>query len=421
MNSYLTIYNLIKTIKILTVSLLVLITIILLTITIHAQALTSTNYKIVDPAVDSGGGVSTSTNYNLLSGIDPTSDAKLTSTNYALKSGFPNGIYANVPLIRCIETTTTSGTTTCLNFPNAGGAQGECGTPGCYDRAKIEIDHQNNPIDTLYLVALLDNSTSTQYYLQSDHTISTTYDINDYMTICSIEGKDTRSGSGCASGVDPNWNLAFQSTNIYGLKPRTTYTVKVRALHGDFTESEYSPTTNVTTELPVLSFDIDIGTTSAANTNAPHSIALGTLISGTITTGTDLIWLDLNTNIIPGMTTYVKDLNNGLLKSITIPSESEDLATDPNANGGYGLKTSSFTQTSLGPLVASSTYDTGGAQIVGAVSTSNSAIFSTNTTGSNKGQITGGRAGISVKTRPSAAAHAGTYTDTLTFTMIANF
>jgi len=385
----------------------------------QSQELTSSNYKILDPTVDAGGGVSTSTNYDLIFSVEPTADARLTSSSYAIGSGFPNGKLANVPKIRCAESTTTSGTTTCINFPNANGAQGECGTPGCYDRIKVEIDHQNNPIDTLYLVSLVLSGTT--YYVQSDHTLSATFDINDFMTICGLEGKDTRTGSDCENSAGGQWNADYQSYNVYGLRPGATYTVSAAALSGDFTGTQFGPTTNVTLEYPRITFDIDIAGTGgvATETAAPYSIALGTLTTSP-STATNRIWLDLNTNVIEGMATYVKDVNDGLLSGANlIPSSFEDLAVD--TDGGYGLKVETSTQSALGPIVRSSNYDTFGGNEVGGLSTVYSSIFSSYTSSPNTGQVSGGRTSTMVKAKIITSTPAGLYTDTIIFLMITNF
>lgn len=390
---------------------------------VSAQELDSPNYTIVDPTFDGGGGISNSGNYSLLSSIDPNADSRLSSGSYAIGSGFGNGIFANIPKVRCAESDTIAGTTTCVNFPKGAGAQGECGTPGCYDRIKIEIDHQNNPVDTLYLIGILDTNTATQYYLQNDHTISTTYDINDYMTICALEGKDTRSGSGCASSSDPGWDVDLQSTNVFNLAEAHTYTIKVRALQGDFTESNWSPTVNVTTKTSSISFDVDIadGTGASAENPAPYAVSLGSLTPNVVKTATNRVWLDLNTNIVAGMSVYVKDINGGLKSGAnTIASQTENLAVDSNNNGGYGVKTASFTQASLGPILADSTFNTTPEHAVGAVSTTQDLIFSTNTTGNNVGQVTNGRASVFIKALAKDATPTGSYTDTITFIMIGN-
>lgn len=384
--------------------------------TVVAQELTSDNYKIVDPTVDSGGGVSESTSYSFLSSIgNPTADARLTSGSYAVGSGFPNGIQANVPVVRCAETDTTDVDTDCVDFPNAFGAQGECGTPGCYDRAKIEIDGQGNPADTLYLVQLVNNTTSQTYYVNSSHMLTQSPTFSDYMTICAFQGKDTNDG-GCVE------DATYQSTNVFGLQSGANYTVAVRALHGDFTESQFGPGVSFTTEEPSVNLDIDIGTTSAASTSEPYSVDLGSLAPGTPKIATNRIWLDLNTNAASGLTAYVSSANQGLDSGAAIiPSQAEDLDVDGGDDGGYGLKVQSTTETRLGPLLADTNYDTTNVHEVGDLTTVAQEIFSTEDSGGNRGPVVGGRAGIQVLALSQLTTATGAYSDTLTFSVIGAF
>ena len=391
---------------------------------ISSQAhLESDNYKILDSTIDSGGGTSESDNYGLLSSVgNPTADARLESGSYALGSGFPNGIQANVPLIRCADTTTTNTNTDCNSFPNNDGAQGECGTPGCYDKAKVEIDPQNNPIDTLYLISVTNNTSGIEYFIQADHTLGTNYTISDYMTICEFEGVDPNDPD-CDDSSDTNWDEDLQSANIYLLEGSTTYTIRVKALSGDFTETEYSPVDSFTTVEPTMILDIDIGNDSSASSVAPHIIDLGSLEPGNVKTADDLIWLDLGTNANNGINTYVEDLYEGLQKiggTELIPSQSEDLELD-GGDGGFGLKINSTTQSALGPLQRGATYNTSGMHEVGGLSTTPVLIFQTTEGGSNRGPIAGGRAGILVKALATPSIVAGLYEDTITFTVIGNF
>jgi len=391
---------------------------------ILAQNLDSTNYRIEDPTVDSGGGPTDSSNYSLLQSLgNPNADARLTSGSYELKSGFPNGILASVPKVTCFETDTTSGTTDCLYFPNSNGAQGECGSPGCYNRAKLELDDQNNPKDTLFLVKIVNNGTSITYYLQSDHTLGLSYDINDFLTQCELEGRDP-DDTGCDDSGDPNWDADLQSMNVLSLEPSTSYTASIAALNGDFTGTRFGPSASATTTATAMSFDIDISATDS-ETAANYILDIGEITYTSVATATDIIWLDLASNNFYGANVYVRDSNTGLdstLTGETIPSESEDLATDPNSNGGYGLKVSSFTQTSLGPIQASATYNTGGAEQVGGLVTTDTLIFFTNTSGSNVGPVQGGRMSILVKARSIELDIASPdLADNITFIAVGNF
>lgn len=393
-----------------------------LAITTLGQELTSPNYKILDPTVDSGGGAGDSTNYSILfSTGNPTADARLTSGSYAVGSGFPNGIQANVPLIKCAETDTLTGNTDCLNFPNGNGAQGECGTPGCYDRFKLEIDYQDNPVDALFLVSITEVSSGIEYFLQSDNTIDTTYDINDYQTICQLEGADSRSGSGCQNSGDPEWDETLQSSNVYGLGGNVTYSVKTRALNGDFTESQWGPSVQVTTLEPTLALDIDIGPTTAADTLSPHNINFEKIQPATVETADDKIWIDQNTNLVNGFSLYIKDLNSGLDNgnSDLIPSETEDISVDPNGNGGFGVQEFSIAEDNFGPLKVDAAFDLSGDSVRG-LSPTEQLLFFTQNSGSDKGIITNGRGSLTLKLLAPINIESGSYTDTLTFTMVAN-
>lgn len=386
---------------------------------ISAQPLESTNFEIVDSEVGSIGEISDSVSYSLMATFDPIADPWFEGTSYALKSGFPNGILANVPKISCFETTTNAGTTVCNYLPHSRGMVGECGVVGCYDRAKIEIDDQDNPVDTLYLVAVSSDDFVTTYYLQSDHSIDTSYDINDFMTQCGLEGRDD-DNTDCNDPTDGGWDEDLQSANISGLNQNTAYKVKVSALHGDFTGSAYSQTSTATTAVPSLEMDVDIAATNTESA-APYEINMGEMNVGTVNTATSYIWIDLATNWASGVTAYASDSNDGLRSSSTgglIPSETEDLLADTNGTGGYGLRVESVSSVVLGPLLRNAIYYNAGlSHKVGAVDSTPPAtrLIYTESAGSNIGPLYQGRAKLSVKTRPIAVdPSASDYTDDIT-------
>lgn len=394
-------------------SLIVVFSISIITAVV-AQELDSTTYRIKDPTIDSGGEVVESTSYKQILSIgDPTAYDKLESTSYRLRSGFPEGSQANVPAVVCFETDTTSGTTSCVK---ATGMQEVCGTPGCYDRAKIEIDDQGNPYDTLYLVKVVDDANSTTYYLQSDHTLSTTYDINDFLDQCDLEGYDADEPT-CDTG-EGREDTSLQKYNVYSLRPGSSYTVSVSALHGDLTQTGFSATANATTENIQVTFDLDISATDS-ETSGPYSVDLGKLSASSTTTATESIWIDIGSNNFNGVNVYAEDLYDGLDNSgATIDSETEDIDGGGGSNGGFGLKTISVSETSLGPLLNTSTiYNTAGSNEVGRLqSSATNLILFTNTSGANLGQIEGGRSENEVKARSGSASISGDYSDTVTFT-----
>jgi hypothetical protein len=398
--------------------------------------LESSNFAIVDANFDSTGGTSESANYAIVGSINPLADARMTSGSYALGSGFPNGIQANVPLVRCFETSTddvgggapnTACTDPALTASTGGsdlivgnGMYGVCGTPGCYNRAKVEIDRQNNPIDTLYLVALSpDNfaNPALTVYLQSDTSVTSTLTYSNYLSICQLQGYDAND-TACDDNTDGNWNASKQQFNITGLGSGKTWYVKVRALSGDFTETQYSPATSATLVYPALTIDLDVSTTNT-ETAAPYSIALGTL-TNTVTTAAQFIWVDLNTNSYNGAGVFVADQNNGLFSGAnTIPSETEDLSVS-DGDGGYGIQATSATQTSLGPLQINTAFSLSANNVRG-LSTTAQQLFFTDTLSSNRGPLAGGRGQVTIKARGDNLIAADDYADQISFTAVATW
>jgi len=409
--------------------LILMLSVSLLSFKVQAENLQSDTFEIQDATLNNSGQGTASSNFSLLSSIgNPANDSRLVSGNYAIQSGFPNGIMANIPLISCFETTTDNTNSTCANLPNNWGAMGECGYGGCYDRAKIELDNQQNPFDTLYLIKIVDTDNNITYFLQSDHTLGLSYDSSSFMSKCALEGRDADNPD-CAQPGDPDWNLDLQSYDVLGLNSNTHYEAYVAALNGDYSGTGYSPAASAQTGTPSLNFKLNIGAESdpGANNSAPYNISLGNITYTFPVTADNLIWINLGINTPGGLNIFVHDLNNGLHSTVTdytIPSETEDLTADPGNNGGFGLKTFNFipSQLFLGPLKRDSAYDTSSTNSVGAVSTTNSLLFSTDSTGGTKGQLLEGKGAVYLKARSTAVSPATSdYHDILTFIIVGNF
>lgn len=114
-----------------------------LPLTVLAEELDSTNFKIVGATTQGGGIVeSTSGNYSTLLGVGSiSSDPRIYSTSYKLGTSPETPFLPAVPTISCFETT-TDGYSACSTGPtelSTGGMTALCGPGGCYDRARFEI------------------------------------------------------------------------------------------------------------------------------------------------------------------------------------------------------------------------------------------------------------------------------------------
>jgi hypothetical protein len=278
-----------------------------------------------------------------------------------------------------------------------------CGDGGCFDRARFEIDNENNPSDTLYSMQITtDPAWSTWNFIDGTTYLietSASHDINDYLTESSWEGTAT-------------------NINILGLTRGTTYYIRGTALHGDFTESDPGPDANTATGQPEVLFDIDIDDTggSGSETAPPYSIDLGSMTVGAVTTATNLIWFDLGSNAPGGTVVLVEDDYIGLysaLGSYTLSSATADLDV---ASDGYGLQEYSATETYLGPLDVEADFGSGGNN-VGGISTTAKKIYNTTLS-----PIYVGRAGIYVKAKPSLSAPPESdYEDDITFVAVGTY
>ncbi|MCA9385644.1 fibronectin type III domain-containing protein [Candidatus Dojkabacteria bacterium] len=396
--------HILKTNKLILLILLIIVTI--LSQTIYAEETNSTNYSIEGASFGGGGGQTDTTNggneYSIFGLIGELSDDRIESTNYRVLPGSPNVLVANVPEIECFETT-SSGTTSCSDTDiTPDGMVMLCGTSGCYDRARIEIDPQDNTTDTLYSIQIKESGSSTWRYVDGTTFIiedEATHDINDYLT-------------------ETTWEGTTSSFNILGLKPGTSYDAQITALHGDFTESMPSPVSTTTTGLPSLFFDIDIDTASGttSETSAPYAIQLGVLNPVSVSTSNNLIWFDLGTNAISGISMFVEDDYSGLQSPTslyTIPSLDSDLSSSLE---GFGLVGNTTSETYIGPLTVESAFGNGG-DIVGGISTTPVAIYN-----SNGGPLHNGRGSLFVKAKTSTSTPSGDdYQDEITFTITGTF
>ena len=369
---------------------------------VYSEDLDSTTYKIKDFSFGVAGGEDqSSTNYRTMLSIgDPANDERLSSASYAIGYGTLYNWMANVPLIACFETI-TDGSTSCADADvNPDGMVMLCGDGGCYDRARFELDPQDNPTDALYSIQITtDSGWTTWDYVDGGtflvETIST-HDINDYLT-------------------ENAWEGTASNFNILGLLPGETYYIRATALNSDFTESGAGPDVSTTLAYTQITFDLDIDGTSgfSSETASPYNIDFGSLDVNSATTAEDLVWIDINTNASSGLTVSIEDEYSGLFTSgYTIPSANADL---DSVGEGYGLVEFSSAQNYLGPLAVTTDFGNGG-NIVGGISSTPKDVYTT-----SGNPIDAGRASLYIKAKVGVSTDTGNYTDTITFRAIGSF
>jgi hypothetical protein len=330
----------------------------------------SPNYALQELDFGAGGGTGQTSNYRF-EGVMGEHGTPLSGTAYNGGLGFGFTQMANVP------------NAPQLTNPN-----------NYYNKLHLVIDPSGNPNDTLFALAISSDNFATTQYIKPDRAVASTLSFTDYQTYAAWGG---------GAGFD-----------ILGLQASTAYQVKVKAFHGDFTESGFGPSATATTANATLSFDIDVAATDTS-TAPPYLLHLGTLLAGTVTTSPNKIWVSLDTNAEAGATIFIASQNGGL-SSQRAAYDIDSASGDLNSLGeGYGLQATSAQQQSGGPLIAVAPYNAS-TNTVGALTTTYQKLLST------ASPITNGRGSAVLKARPATSAPAQTdYTDIITLIGAANF
>ncbi len=326
----------------------------------------SSNYKMKDYDFG-GGGVGGSSNY-VMEAVLGEQGGNQTSTSYSVNSGLSYAQTSNVP-----------GAPTWVN------------SSSWYNKLHITINQSNNPTDVVYAIAISDDNWATTNYVQNDNTVGAALGPEDYQTYA-------------------NWGSGT-GEDVIGLSQNTTYKVKVKAKQGLYSESAYGPVASVATSPLSLTFDIDVSATDS-ETGAPYQIDLGTLGVGSVTTASNKIWVDIDTNAANGAFVFVGGTSNAGLRSsrnsYTIGSSSVDLS---GASEGYGIRSASTTN-----VTATSPYN-GAGQNVGVVDSTLRELVN-----SSNAPVVAGRASFEVKVKTSSTTpSASDYTDTLTIIASGSF
>lgn len=250
------------------------------------------------------------------------------------------------------------------------------------------------PSDTEFAIAISPDSFTTTYYVKSDGTLTDTLTNAEWQTYTAWGGES--------------------GTSITGLDPNTTYTARVKARHGIFTESPWGPTDSATTNSLSVSFDIDVDATNT-ETSPPYELSLDELSAGSVITSSESVWIDITTNAQSGATVYLQGAAGGLQSSVTghtISSISDDLASQSE---GVGIQAVSVSQSSGGPLTAVSPYNGAGSN-VGIIPQQLESLFS------SSAAITNGRGSFAIKAKASTLTPAATdYSEILTIVAVPSF
>lgn len=324
-----------------------------------AAEVRSSNYIFKDYNFGASNGVSNSNNYSLMQAAGEGAVGKVESPNYKLGEGLAFTAGANVPQAP-----------TLTNPDNY------------YNKLSLLINTGGNPSDTVYAIAVSpDGFTDVTRYIQLDHTL----------------------------GASPVWQTVSAwgagGFTIIGLEPGITYSAKVSAIQGEFTQSPYGPAASAATANPTLSFSF-----------SPNSVDIGQLTPSTVVTAATAVTVSVDTNSTGGGTVYIYDSNGGLKSpamNYTISAVSADLGVVAE---GYGIRGTSVSQTAGGPMEILTPYNGAGTN-VGTVSQTNQPLFDT-----NGSPVTAGQGVFEIKAKASAVTREGTdYADTITLIATAVF
>jgi len=269
-----------------------------------------------------------------------------------------------------------------------------------------DTDNNINPPDTLYSVQIsTDNFVSDIQYIDGSTFRPESYanhNINDYRT-------------------EAVWEA--ETFNIQGLDSNKQYYIRITALHGDFTQSDYSSIATATTAAGSISFDIDIAISSGIDTESapPYSVSFSSgtaLIAGAAaTTASTLAWLDIDSSSTGGVSVIVFGKYGGLYSATTtqtITSSTEDL--DVTGAEGFGLQSYYIDYDDSSPfygdLTATTDYS-GSINSVGGASTTANKIYS------GDGPIVAGRTGAYLKARAGTGiTPASDYSEEIYFVLV---
>ena len=248
----------------------------------------SSNFGIQSYSFGAGGVTdATSTNFKLNGVAGEVESGRQSSTNFKAGGGLAHLMKSNVPGAPTFTNPATN-----------------------YDRLHVVLNTSNNPTDTTYALQISTDSTfaTNVYYVKSDNTIGSTLATTDFKTY---------SGWGGATG-----------TYITGLRQGTTYYLRVKARQGNYTESEFGPSSSVATSVATLTFSLDNSSITFNNLNSGNSYTDAT--KSTVMTTT--------TNAYNGYVVYLSEdqaLTAGSFNIANYASPNSDPTTWSGTGFGY--------------------------------------------------------------------------------------
>ncbi len=328
-------------------------------VTLFAAFSASSTYELNSYSIGPGGtNNAASSTYRTQSNVGEISGTS-SSTTYTNKAGAVQAEQINVP-----EAPTLSN-----------------GSGTYYNELQFIINFTNEASNATYAVAVSDNNFTTTNYVQATGLLGSTPVYQSYVAW------------GGASG-----------SYITGLANSTTYEVKVAAMNGLFTNTEFGPSATATTTAPSISFSI-----------SPASLSLGNLTAGSVIVSSSDITANLTTNAESGANVFVIGQYGGL-KSLSSGYQINGVTGNLTAlTEGFGLQGASTTVSSGGPLSFVSPYN-GTANNVGGVFTTYNQIMTT------PGEVQSGIGSINVQAKSANTDPAGSdYQEQLTFSASASF
>ncbi len=332
------------------------------------------------------GAFSSSTNYNLNSySIGPAGTSNSSSTTYhaQVNGGGVSGTESSPN-----NTAGTGGVQTeQLAIPQAPTVSN--GSNTYYDQLLVTLnDYENVPNTSTY-------PSDVQFAVEVS-TSSTFASGNLYLQTGGILGASPVYQSYTAWG-------GTSGTPIVGLASSTTYYVRVAAMQGLFTNTEFGAAASAATVSPSITYSV-----------SPNSLSLGNLLPGAIVTS-GAISFSLTTNGVYGASIFAAGQNGGLFSAAngaTITALSGNLSSSTH---GFGLQGLTASQSAGGPLAIDSPYNVSGTN-VGTETTTYTPVFTTPTA------ITSGSATLDVLAKAASSDPPSTdYQEVLNFVAAASY